>query len=245
MDEIKSSQNFLETVSRDFITSISKGFISKGDFEKAFLKVMEIFIKRDKQHAEELVRIRELHERTLKLAEEKHDISLKELTGKVDHAFVGERVKALEDSHSERMSYVDQKIASIKNGKDGKSIKGEQGKPGLKGLDGSPDSPIEVREKLESLKGEDRLDKSAIKGLEEALKKSGSSRLLGGVLNVGVRIETPVGTVDGANLTFTAYKVPKWVCVDGVNYFENNGYTYSGKTITLTIAPTGFIRSFY
>lgn len=51
-------------------------------------------------------------------------------------------------------------------GKDGESIKGEDGK------DGSPDTPEEVRDKLESLKKEKRLDVSAIKGIEEAFKKS-------------------------------------------------------------------------
>lgn len=46
------------------------------------------------------------------------------------------------------------------NGKDGSD--GEKGDPGE---NGSPDTPKEIKEKLESLKGDDRLDASAIKNL--------------------------------------------------------------------------------
>lgn len=38
------------------------------------------------------------------------------------------------------------------------------------GVNGSPDTPVEVRNKLESLKGEDRLDVSAIQGLDKYSK---------------------------------------------------------------------------
>ena len=39
------------------------------------------------------------------------------------------------------------------------------------GKDGSPDTPLQIRDKLEELKDEERLDKSAVKGWEEELKK--------------------------------------------------------------------------
>ena len=41
----------------------------------------------------------------------------------------------------------------------------QDGTPGLKGKDGSPDTPGEIKEKLETLKGDDRLDAKAIKNL--------------------------------------------------------------------------------
>lgn len=43
-------------------------------------------------------------------------------------------------------------------------------KDGENGKNGSPDSAEEIRNKLESLEGENRLDKSVIKGLEEDIK---------------------------------------------------------------------------
>lgn len=59
----------------------------------------------------------------------------------------------------------------------------------------------------------------------------------------GVTFETPTGTVNGSNKTFTATATPKYIVADGVTYFENDGYTLAGLTITTTVAPTGFIRS--
>mgnify|MGYP001614703779 CR=1 FL=1 len=108
-----------------------------------------------------------------------------------------------------------------------------------------------IRDKIESLKDNERVDKSAIKGLTEELEKlksfiqSGQGRSFGGVLSVGVRVETPVGIVNGINTIFVAYKYPKYVVGDGITYFEGNGYTYSGKTLTMTIPPSQYLRSFY
>jgi hypothetical protein len=50
--------------------------------------------------------------------------------------------------------------------KDGADGKDGIGLPGLDGKDGSPDTPIEVRDKLQTLQGDERLDVNAIKGLE-------------------------------------------------------------------------------
>lgn len=83
-----------------------------------------------------------------------------------------------------------------RDGKDGESVvgppgprglQGEQGVPGLDGLDGkdgSPDTPKQVRDKLEMLEGKERLDKSAIRGIEEleerVEKKTGNNYRLWG-----------------------------------------------------------------
>jgi len=52
-------------------------------------------------------------------------------------------------------------------GKDG--VDGKDGKDGIDGADGSPDTPEEVRDKLATLKGEERLDKESVKGLEDVV----------------------------------------------------------------------------
>jgi hypothetical protein len=61
---------------------------------------------------------------------------------------------------------IDGKNGLSTNGKDGKNGKdGENGKDGVNGLDGTLIEPSEIRNKLETLKDEDRLDASAIKNL--------------------------------------------------------------------------------
>jgi len=59
-----------------------------------------------------------------------------------------------------------------RDGKDGEDgLDGKDGKDGENGKDGSPDTPEQVRDKLASLTGKNRLDKSAIKGLDEIERK--------------------------------------------------------------------------
>lgn len=59
---------------------------------------------------------------------------------------------------------------------------GENGRNGEDGKDGSPDTATEIRNKLEMLSGDDRLDKSFIKGLDEIEKN---------ITRIGSRVQTP------------------------------------------------------
>ena len=58
-------------------------------------------------------------------------------------------------------------------------------------------------------------------------------------------IETPTGTVNGSNVTFIVVNNPVFIISDGVTYFQGNGYSMVGLTVTMDFAPTSFIRSFY
>lgn len=59
----------------------------------------------------------------------------------------------------------------------------------------------------------------------------------------GVTVSTPTGAVDGANTSYTVTSAPKWIVSDGIIYFENNGYTLSGLTVTMSTPPTLYIRA--
>jgi hypothetical protein len=65
------------------------------------------------------------------------------------------------------------------NGTDGKDgVNGVDGKDGINGVDGkdgSPDTAEEIRNKLESLEGDERLDRKAIKGLDKELANIASN----------------------------------------------------------------------
>ena len=67
-----------------------------------------------------------------------------------------------------------ERVAQLKDGRDGRDghdgkdgMSGRDGVDGKDGKDGSPDMADDIRNKLELLFGEDRLDASAIKGLEK------------------------------------------------------------------------------
>ncbi len=66
-------------------------------------------------------------------------------------------------------------------GPPGESIKGD---PGKDGLDGSPDTAFEVRDKLQTLSGGDRLDASYIKNLPKPKVYNSAGRA--GIIGVGV-----------------------------------------------------------
>lgn len=94
------------------------------------------------------------------------------------------------------------------DGKDGKD--GVDGLPGLPGRDGSPDTPTEIKTKLESLKGEERLDASAIKNLPQSVK----TVVEGGGFRAGA-METPIKTSTGVMLAKDAQGA--WLLPSGLS----------------------------
>lgn len=63
----------------------------------------------------------------------------------------------------------------------------------------------------------------------------------------GIAFEVPSGTIDDSNQTFTVSNVPIYIVINGVQYFENNGYTRSTLTLTLStpVGTGGWIKSAY
>lgn len=49
---------------------------------------------------------------------------------------------------------------------------------------------------------------------------------------------TATGTIDDSNVTFTFTQKPSYIVADGVWHKENDGWTWSGLTATLTIPPS-------
>ena len=143
----------------------------------------------------------------------------------------------------EKRKEIEDKLSEIVDGKDG--VDGIDGAPGK---DGSPDSPIEVRDKLESLKDGEKLSIQAIQDLAEKLEELGK-KMIGGVKGQkygSIRTRymadiTPTGTIDGANKVFTLSKTPETgslkVYRGGARQRVTEDYTFSGKTITFTLAP--------
>jgi hypothetical protein len=132
-------------------------------------------------------------------------------------------------------------------GKDGRhGLNGLNGNDGAKGADGSPDKPAEVKKKLETLQGDERLDASAIKNLDRYIKKETPQRFGagggGGMSMNGWVVDELVGTGDNLTVAFTldykpydATKVQLWV--GNAKQFRGDEYTISGKNITFLVVP--------
>jgi hypothetical protein len=59
----------------------------------------------------------------------------------------------------------------------------------------------------------------------------------------GITVETPSGTVNAVNPTFTVTATPKWIVADGITYFEGAGYSLATLTVTMDVPPSQFIRA--
>lgn len=130
----------------------------------------------------------------------------------------------------------------------------ENGRDGTDGKDGSPDTPEEVRDKLQSLKEDERLDKSAVKGFQEEieeLKKKVSAiprGRVGGTRKVQItRVEDLTSQVNGV---VTTYSLPRdtvrvhmvWSTQFPQILRPTTDFTFAGQTLTLT-SQVGVIQS--
>lgn len=121
-----------------------------------------------------------------------------------------------------------------------------RGERGEQGLSGSPDTPEDVRDKLSELEGEDRLDVSAIKGVDELVQskvegvktsRGGLSRATADTLYtpLGAGLETTFETVS-ANLPSSNATLNYNVGGDITSIVYSNGVTktfnYTGTDIT-------------
>ena len=125
-------------------------------------------------------------------------------------------------------------------GKDGKD--GRNGKDGKDGRDGSPDTPYEIRDKLSSLRGNERLDAKHIKNLEKQIDLRVTT--FGGNSGGGSSTEVdPVYTADKPSIVFsyngdvaleyTGDNITKITKnIDGVITETDLAYEYTGGLLT-------------
>lgn len=169
----------------------------------------------------------------------------------------------LKKKYSDFMANVELRVAELRDGADGKDANEDEMIERLKNEVPTieqikKDLPVmgeEVRDALELLQGEERLDVDAISGLKELLKEAKERPLGSGgggfsymaMSRHFVESATPVGTVNGTNKIFTVEKAPNpttslKMYVNGQRMKITEDYTLSGVTATFVTAPlTGSI----
>lgn len=159
-------------------------------------------------------------------------------------------------SKKELLTLIRPLIPEVKNGKDAIL-------PDLKEL------ALNTIKTVEALEGDARLDFNALKNTpdygkdidtlaertqllvqiasQRSYTKAEVDALIGTSSGGGGNVETPSGTIDGANTVFTVSNAPIYINIDGVNKYETLHYTYSAGTITITDGspPVLFIKSHY
>jgi len=153
------------------LVNIVDGGLTKEDFVTSFQGVVNFIKKIDKKIDTELGILKET---LTKLGEKvREDASKNFLSLKKQLLdLIRSKLAEIYANHEERMRKMEKHAFSLKPGKDGA--------PGERGKDGSPDTPEMVRDKLEELVGDERLDARAIRGLENGVVERGITIFGGG-----------------------------------------------------------------
>jgi len=173
-------------------------------------------------------------------------------------ALMGKEMSRINKSIDDKIKEADTKLGEVKNGENGKDADEVKIVKNVLAQIVIPeyketilDDAFEIRNKLETLNDDDRLEIVAIKDLREELdeiKQIKSQSLGGGGLSkISMDIHildpyTPTGTVNGTNKDFVLQRLPNpstslKVYKDGQKMQLTTDYTLSDKTITFITAP--------
>ncbi len=135
--------------------------ISKTDFEKAWKACLEMILKIEKKNDDKFTK-------TLEDLQKKIEDSLngsEDNFGSLKREILRTLVKLQKES-SDNLKFLYDKVGRIENGKQGeRGLDGKDGIQGNPGKDGVEITAEQVREKLENLVLDDRLDLDAIRGI--------------------------------------------------------------------------------
>jgi hypothetical protein len=246
----KSIQGF-----KRFFTALDPDNLTKDEFLSAFKKVVEHVKKIEKKTMEDMKRI---NDALNKVADSKLTDTEKKLMASLNNY-----VSSSDSTLKSKITELDKRLANIRDGIDGKDADEETiiGKvlsqiklPEIASIEEDlPKMGKSVRDSLELLQDDERLDVSAIKGLKDKfdeimkmINKEGN-KLGGYPWAVQRGIETPSGTINGTNKAFTVTHKPDYVTLNGQIIYESAGYSFSNNTITFDSAPLtgGVLRSHY
>lgn len=220
--------------------------MDKAEFLEAFKKVIELAKKIQDQNNKALNEILS----TFGSLKEKLHSDTSAVASKTEKIVAAELESLLRRFSSEQKK-IDDRLAKIQDGKPADEIQIVQDVLTQIKLPEYKEFILtaeDVRNKLETLKGNERLDKSAIKGLEEELAritKKGFGGVISGTHLVQLKSETPIGATNGTNTSFTVVHKPDWITINGQSIYENYGYalTSVAGVLTLTIENAPQINS--
>ncbi len=228
-----------------FLTRMDSETLTKEDFLNAFSKVADLVVNIQKDQGNAITKLEETYKMMIDRMQNDHSMTLADMKKQVDGLFVKDRIVKMESDHADMkkmhedmMNMADMKVKSLKNGKDGMT--------GMRGLPGTLISAGQVRDKLEQLKNDDRLDKSAIRGLDEMeskiekASKMERTRIFAGPNANAVQVEDLTAQCNGSNKSFItpSYRIPLMLLgkQGPFVYSPTADYTLGNGKVTLTAA---------
>lgn len=228
---------------------LSEDSLTKEEFVRSFELVIKTIKDLQKTNNDEFDAIKQTVDILSEKLKTDNETDLGALKYQMNEA-VCDYCDKMDIKYTEAMRKIDAKLSTIENGKDADETRIVATVlaqiPPAKEL--SPETPEGIRDKLETLKDDDRLDKSAIRGLREEideLKKMISSKggSVGGFRKLKWIAETPTGDLDGVNAVFYLSTTPDpdnlLLVLNGMAQRNNSTFEYvlAGKKITYNSAP--------
>lgn len=224
--------------------------LTKAEFVKSFENVVKQIKKVEAKYEQSIVKLEDKFQVMTDDSKTEYDGKLSDLLS----TFKAE-MKKLDELKLDLIAKVSDKLTEVKDGKDAdeETIVGKvlsQIKlPEQKEI--ILDDAFEIRNKLETLNGDERLSANAISGLQELLDEIKNQKVVGGKGGGFSKIamdshfvddETPSGTKDGANTDFKIAATPipaasLKVYINGQRMRITEDYTLSGRTISFLVAP--------
>jgi len=230
--------------------------MTKEEFINAFKEVMAVVVAMKKRNEEEMRQMEAMHEKMIESAMQEikrkmvnmcepmmkemyaeHEEMMKRMNTHMSE-MQSENVKAHKEQQ-EGMSFIYDKVRTMKSGADGKDA----------------DEEKIVKDVLARIP-EQKVNVSDIEELEEKLaevkkmvENTRQIRFGGARIRDMWIVETPSGTIDGSNTSFTistnAIPDSETIVADGVPMRKTRDYTLAGKTLTMNVAPILTLDSKY
>lgn len=235
---------------RQLMSILSEDSLTKEEFVRSFELVIKTIKDLQKTNNDEFDAIKQTVDILSEKLKTDNETDLGALKYQMNEA-VCDYCDKMDIKYTEAMRKIDAKLSTIENGKDADETRIvatvlAQIPPAIEPI---PETPEIIRDKLETLKEDERLDKSAIKGLREEIeelrslissKKGGGG---GGFRKLKWIAETPVGDLDGVNAVFYLSTTPDpdnlLLVLNGMAQRNNSTFEYvlAGKKITYNSAP--------
>ena len=244
------------------LAAMSEDHLGKKDFTEALSSVVDKILETEKRRTEEMRALSQAVKTALARLKGDHSTSLSEIQAEVKN-----QLGVFLQKHEAKMAEADAKMAAMKDGKDADnqmietnvltSLKEQIHIPTIEELiNDLPKLSIQIRDALELLTEDDRLEIKAIKNLQEELDKlrkevmNKTIPILGaqtgfnsGALDMHIiDSEIPTGIKNGVNTDFVLNLPPSPVSSlkvyrGGARQLITEDYTFSGQTITFRSAP--------
>lgn len=175
------SQDIAKELAKILQTFNDKRVVTEPEMKEVLTAIIKILGENKKGLDTLTSQAKEQLEKAVEFIQTEHESVLLNVTSDLTktRSEVEKATKAQNDRAFKRLQELISQIKLPKDGLDGKD--GVDGQIGPPGKDGSPDTPEEVRDKLETLKDDARLDASAIKNLPKFIKEKASEIKVGGI----------------------------------------------------------------